>query len=501
MKPSGPQLTDLTNCDREPIHTPGSIQPHGFLLVLDPADGWRVVGASTNARDHFWREATSLIGTEVSALLGTEVVDRLEVARAQPDFPKRALLVGAHAVESAPGRPFTLVAHASGSLVILEGERAAVIPPEIEQNLQAFLGRLGIAESIDEIQRLAVHEIRRVTGFDRCLLYQFDADWNGTVVAEDRNSQLPAYLNQRFPASDIPRQARDLYLRNRVRLIPTNTYTPVPVLLKNGARAVGTLDLSLSVLRSVSPIHLEYMRNMGTGSSMSVAVMRGGELWGLLSCHSREPRHIPFVVRTECDLIAQMLSLQLAARERTRELTYRMELSGVLSRVLAGMARGKDPFAAAHGEDLLRLGAAAGVALVDGDRVLRHGRTPAEEEVRELAAWFAGQDKPMAYWDSLVAVRPDQSRPEAAGLLAIMLRAEPPAAILWFRPELIEVVEWGGEPRKAIEKAGEGHALHPRKSFEVWRETVRDRAKPWEPEVISTARELREAVRAIILQE
>ncbi len=501
MNSPAPQVTDLTNCDREPIHTPGSIQPHGFLLVLDPAAGWKIAGASTNARDHFWREATSLIGAEASAVLGEGLVAKLETARAQPDFSRRPLLVGTHADEGAPGRPFTLVAHASGDLVILEGERAAVTPLEIDQNLQAFLGRLAATESSDEIQRLAVHEIRRVTGFDRCLLYQFDADWNGTVVAEDRNNHLPTYLNQRFPASDIPRQARELYLRNRVRLIPTNTYTPVPVLLKNGARAVGTLDLSLSVLRSVSPIHLEYMRNMGTGSSMSVAVMRGGELWGLLSCHSRDARHIPFALRTECDLLAQILSLQLAARERSRELSYRMELSGVLTRVLAGMARSKDPFAAAAGDDLLRLGAATGVALVNGDQVVCHGRAPAGKDVLGLAAWFAGQDKLIAFWDSLVAARPDQRLPEVAGLLAIRLRAQPLAAILWFRPEIIEVVEWGGEPRKAIERAGEGHTLHPRKSFEVWRETVRDRAKPWEPEVISATRELREAVRAVILQE
>jgi light-regulated signal transduction histidine kinase (bacteriophytochrome) len=496
-------VTDLANCEREPIHTPGSIQPHGFLFVLDP-QGWTITGASTNARELFWREASALIGIPVGDILGPRAVAALERARQQPDFAVRASFVEHLEVEvGGEPRGFTLLAHAAGERVILEGEAAAATSPlHAEQAMQLFLARLAAVESVEELHRLAVTEIRRITGFDRCLLYQFDADWNGNVIAEDRNAVLPAYLHQRFPASDIPRQARELYRRNRLRLIPTNTYKPVPIVLRAGARATGELDLSLSVLRSVSPIHLEYMRNMGTGSSMSISVMRGTELWGLISCHSRDAKAVPFATRAACDLLGQFLSLQLAAREHARELAARLELTSVLTRVVGDLAQDGDFAAALQGEDLLRLAGASGAVLLRGGDLLPYGRIPPEKTVRALAARVAEADKPLVFWASLAAEFPALGLDPAvaSGLLALNAGGNPRLTILWFRPEIIEVVEWGGEPRKAIEAAGEGHALHPRKSFEIWRETVRNRARPWEAATIAMARDFRDALLKVVIR-
>jgi len=495
-------VTDLANCEREPIHTPGSIQPHGFLFVLDPK-GWTIAGASTNARELFWREASALIGVAVGDLLGPRAVAALERAQQQPDFATRAGFVENIEVDvGGEQRSFTLVAHAAGGRVILEGEAAATSPLHAEQAMQLFLARMAAVESVEELHRLAVTEIRRITGFDRCLLYQFDADWNGNVLAEDRNTVLPAYLHQRFPASDIPRQARELYRRNRLRLIPTNTYRPVPIVLRAGARASADLDLSLSVLRSVSPIHLEYMRNMGTGSSMSISVMRGAELWGLLSCHSREAKVVPFATRAACDLLGQFLSLQLAAREHARELASRLELTSVLTRVVGDLAQDGDFAAALNGEDLLRLAGASGAVLLRGGNMRAYGRIPPEKTVRDLAARAAEADKPLVFWDSLAGEFPAMGLDPAvaSGLPALNAGGDPNLAILWFRPEIIEVVEWGGEPRKAIEAAGEGHALHPRKSFEIWRETVRNRARTWEPATIAMARDFREALLKVVIR-
>lgn len=496
-------LTDLSNCDREPIHTPGSIQPHGFLFVLDPQD-WKIAGVGTNARDFFWREATALIGSPIGDVLGESVVAALARAKAQPDFTTRALFLEEVEVDVGGERSrFALVAHASGGVVLLEGERAyAQGAFHAEQEMQVFLARLGAVESTDEMHRLAVTEVRRITGFDRCLLYQFDADWNGTVVAEDRNGVLPTYLNQRWPASDIPKQARELYRRNRLRLIPSNNYKPVPIAMRTGGRAGGELDLSLSVLRSVSPIHLEYMRNMGTGSSMSIGVMRGDQLWGLISCHSRESRFVPFVTRAACDLLGQFLSLQLAAREQAREQAYRMELTGVLTRVVADLAQEGDFGVGLQGEDLLRLAAASGAAIIHGHNILLFGRTPTEAQVRELVKKVRSDDKTISFWDNTAAPFGGLGLDPAvaSGLLAVVMEGKPPVTILWFRPEIIEVVEWGGEPRKAIEAHGEGRALHPRKSFEIWRETVRGRSSPWEPAVVAIARDFREALLKLVLR-
>ncbi len=493
-------LTDLSNCDREPIHAPGSIQPHGFLFVLDPTD-WMIVGASTNAREFFWREAAALIGSPIETVLGDPVRGGLDRARVQPDFSKRAGFVTEVAVEvGGDSQPFTLVAHAVGERVILEGERSSDATP-FEQDMQTFLARLGAIESVAEMYQLAVTEVRRITGFDRCLLYRFDADWNGTVIAEDRNGVLPTYLNQRFPASDIPRQARDLYQRNRLRQIPNSTYRPVPIALRSGTGSAAELDLSLSVLRSVSPIHLEYMRNMGTGSSMSVAVMRGAELWGLISCHSREPRFIPFVTRAACDVLGRFLSLQLAAREQARELSYRLELTAVLARVVGDLAQDGDFAATVQPDDLLRLANASGAAIVHGETLVTHGRTPAEAQLRKLVTQIREMGQAVVFWDKagaqFNALGLDPA--VASGVLALTVE-EPAVSVLWFRPEIIEVVEWGGEPRKAIEAHGAGHVLHPRKSFEVWRETVRGRSAPWESTVIATAKDLREALVKVILR-
>jgi light-regulated signal transduction histidine kinase (bacteriophytochrome) len=502
MSAPGSTVTDLSNCDREPIHTPGSIQPHGFLIVLEPA-GWTITGASTNAREFFWREATALIGGSVESVLGDGIVAALERARAQADFAARAIAVDTAEIEvGGEKQRFALVAHASGPHVILEGERAAVAGPlQVEQDMQTFLARLGAVESADELNRLVVTEVRRITGFDRCLLYQFDADWNGTVIAEDRNESLPAYLHQRWPASDIPRQARELYRRNRLRLIPTHTYRPVPIVLRAGGRA-SELDLSLSVLRSVSPIHLEYMRNMGTGSAMSISVMRGTELWGLISCHSRESRFVPFATRAACDLLGQFLALQLAVREQARELAYRLELTGVLTRLAGDFAQGGGFDAPISAEELLRLGAATGAAIVCGPRVALHGRTPPEAQVRDLAGCVAQTEKPLVFWDKLAMQFPQLAADPAvaSGVLAIALEGKPAVTILWFRPEIIEVIEWAGEPRKAIEADGAGRVLHPRKSFESWRETVRGRSRPWEPAVVAAAKDFREALGRVVVR-
>lgn len=504
MNASAPSVTDLSNCDREPIHAPGSIQPHGFLFVVEP-ETWIVLGASANVRDFFWREASAVIGSKLGEVLDESVVPALAQIWPHPEIAKRALpLIEVRLENGDMVEDFTLVVHRSGDNLIVEGERSAgQAPLEMEQKLQAFLAHLNPTESLEELHRLAVTEVRRLTGFDRCLLYQFDADWNGAVIAEDRNAVLPSYLNQRFPASDIPQQARDLYRRNRVRLIPANNYRPSPVVTRSGGPSPAALDLSLSVLRSVSPIHLEYMRNMGTGSSMSVAILRGDALWGLISCHSLQPRWVPFATRAICDVLAQFLASQLATRENERALARRLELTGVVTRLLGAVAGAADLLKGARPEDLLQLADAAGVALVQGDRLVLHGQTPSATQVTALAHWVAEKDRPVSVWNELAAdyAPAREFVPLASGLLAVSLETTPPSAVLWFRPEFIRVIEWGGEPRKAIEAHGEGRVLHPRKSFETWRETVHGHGRPWEAAVLSSASEFRQAVNDLLRRQ
>jgi len=340
-----------------------------------------------------------------------------------------------------------------------------------------------------------------MTGFDRVLIYRFDEQWNGTVIAEDRNEVLPSYLDLRFPASDIPAQARDLYRRNRQRIIPDANYTPVPIQSRDPA----PLDLSDSVLRSVSPIHLEYMRNMGTLASMSISILRDGELWGLISCHNKEPKRVSLQVRNACDFLTQIFALQLEARENTGLAENRLRLGTVQTRLLAHMAA-EDHFIAGlvhHPEDLMLLAGAEGAAVLTQDRCWCLGRAPDEGQVKALFAWLSEHHQEDVFaTDRLPQVYPPARAfaDRASGLVSISISKAHASYVLWFRPEVVQTVRWGGNPQKAVEEEAGGNRLHPRRSFEIWKETVREHSLPWDRSEIEAVKELRNAIVGIVLR-
>jgi two-component system, chemotaxis family, sensor kinase Cph1 len=496
---------DLTVCDRESIHIPGSIQPHGFLLALDEST-WKVRYASENVATFLSLELGAVLGRPVDDIIGANAAQLLRQAAGDPLFSQRAVFVERLRRRPQDESPLVLVAHRHAGHVIVEGEphRADGVLRDTRYQLEAFLTQMEGAGEVQELLQLAAQETRRITGFDRVMVYRFDPDWNGLVIAEDRNEELPSYLDLRFPASDIPKQARELYRVNRLRLIARASYTPVKIV---GPRAdAPALDLTLATLRSVSPVHLEYMRNMGTGSSMSISLLRGGQLWGLISCHSREPRVVSFEVRSTCDLLGQVLSLQLAAREQANALKYRMDLQSLLSTLMGAMAR-KDHFAAgliAESRTLLQLTGAAGVAVVANGEMELQGRTPTKPQVQALSNWLAGlEHEDVFQTDSLPTVFPDAKDYawSASGLLAISISRVHQSYVLWFRPEVIGTVTWGGDPNKPVESIDPGtQRIHPRRSFETWIETVRGRALPWQSPEVEAARELRAAIIDIVLQ-
>ena len=371
--------------------------------------------------------------------------------------------------------------------------------------MRGFLERLQTIASTEELAELAAKEVRRLTGLDRALVYRFDEDWNGTVVAEDRNETLPSYLDLRFPASDIPAQARELYRLNRLRLIADANYEPVPILPALDPRTHAPVDLGFSVLRSVSPVHLEYMRNMGTHASMSISLLRDGKLWGLISCHNAVAKRVPYHVRTACDFIGQILSLQLAAKEHAATAERRIAHRVYQTRLLAHMAA-EDHFfdgLVKHGNDLVAVAGAAGAAVVFAGNTALVGETPAREEVEGIIAWLAARGREDVFvTDSLASVMPDAEKlkDHASGLVAASISQLHDSYVLWFRPELVRTVSWGGDPRKRAELEPDGLRLHPRKSFEVWKETVRLKSAPWHPTEIDAASDLRNTIIDIVLR-
>ncbi|MCJ2126175.1 ATP-binding protein [Methylobacterium sp. J-077] len=496
---------DLTSCDREPIHVVGSVQPHGFLLALE-ARTLMIVQASANA------PAPAVVGAT------------LDVA-----FPHLAAIVRRHLDEAGPlagasylctvtltadaaRLTYEVAAHRVDDLVVLELEE---IDPStmgvgldvLTPRLRTFVERLQTARTVEDLCQLVAEDIRQVTGLDRALVYRFNRDWHGTVLAEDGNGVLPSYLDLRFPASDIPAQARELYRRNRLRIIPDAGYVPIPIWPAT-TPAGKALDLSQSVLRSVSPVHVEYMRNMGTMASMSVSILVDGALWGLISCHNAEPKRVPLHARNACDVVAQIFALQLSARERGAQAEQRLALGAIQARLLGFMAE-EDSFVDGllkHPDDVLALVNAAGAAVVTADRCRLLGATPGEAEVRALYAWLSARCETD---EVFVSEALSETIPEAAtltdrasGLLAISVSKKYASYILWFRPEVVRTVKWGGNPVKPAlpDPKGGPDRLHPRKSFEIWKETVQGRSLPWSAAEVEAAKDLRSSVLGIVLR-
>ena len=311
-----------------------------------------------------------------------------------------------------------------------------------------------------------------------------------------------------YPASDIPRQARELYLKNWLRIIPDAGYTPARVIPTLRPDTGGPLDLSHSVLRSVSPIHLEYLAHMGVRASMSVSLIVRDQLWGLISCANHaEPRFISYELRAACEVLGRLTSLQIAALEDQQATLFRVARQSTQEVLVRAMreAETKDDVLTAllsRPAELNALVGAEGAALVSERKTMTAGRCPAPEQILALSAWLAerGDDSLLAT-ASLPALYPAgvQAKDVASGLLCFTLPGQPLRRLLWFRPELIQTVSWGGDPRKAVE-ADPGLRLHPRRSFALWREEVRLRSHPWTPSDLEAASELRRNIVEVDLE-
>lgn len=503
------QQVDLTNCEREPIRVPGSIQPHGVLLTLAEPDG-PILQAGENVAAVLGFPVTEVLGRTLADLFGSAVANSLckDLQTIVPGQRPRFLRT-LHPARDAGPSVFHVVAHRNDTVLIVELEAAnedeetASPHPLIDE----FSLRAEEATTLAELSRITAAEVRRLTGYDRVLIYAFDEAWHGTVVGEDGNGRLPSLLDHRFPASDIPAQARELYRVNRLRLIPDSSYVPVPITPAANPLTGEPLDLTFSTLRSVSPIHVEYMRNMETASSMSVSILSGGRLWGLISCHHREPKTVPFGVRTTCDLFARTFSLRLPALELSRDQERHNEVRRIYRKLLDVLPNYADlaQLLERHGDDVLTFADAGGAAFVLNEECRLLGRTPPEAFVRELAAHLFGTHRQEVFsTDYAAGIYPpaEQHRDTASGVLAVAVSKLHPGGILWFRPEVVQTVKWGGDPRKSVVTDETGALkIQPRRSFETWKETVRGRSIPWRTSEIEGAHDLRNAIIGIVLRK
>ncbi len=495
---------DLSNCDREPIHIPGAIQPHGVLLVVGEPD-LRILQASDNTGALLGAEPEALLGSPLDSLLSeaeTERVRQLLTGNLQG-----ASLLRIATRAGGGSRQWDGIFHRSAAGLVVELEPATADEPHSVSAFAAVrqsLARLQKARTLRALCGAMAEEIRGVTGLDRVTVYRFDAEWNGEVIAEARAPEMTPFLGLHFPASDIPQQARELYRRNWLRLIADVDYTPAAILPALSPVTGEPLDLGGSVLRSVSPIHLEYLRNMGVGASMSVSLLRNGELWGLIACHHAKPLHVPYEVRIACEFLGQTFSVQLGAVAEDEDRLRTLEIAATGATLLDRMA-GADDWIGVLSRDtnpLLELVDAAGVAVRWGGEWVRAGQAPEPATLTELASWLGSQPGDVFQTDRLAELFPAMSEHAviSSGVLAAALRPRVGDYLLWFRPEVVQTVHWAGNPEKAVQEESDGGRLHPRASFQAWRETVRGRSLPWQPAEIRAATELRSRILDIVVR-
>lgn len=480
------QDLDLTACDLEPIHLPGSIQPHGVLLVVD-RDSLAVTHAAGDVPGRLG------VGDWHDAALGHVVGDALagRIARLTESAGAGGF---AGQMDGAEGRRFDVSVKADADRVLVEIEPAAIDPPSATVLLAALEAAALAFERTPNLKALcerAAVEFRRLTGFDRVMIYRFLDDEAGSVLAEDRDPALPTFLNHHFPGSDIPRQARALYVRNLVRSIPDIHYQPAPLV---PAWAGPPLDMSDCVLRSVSPIHMQYMKNMGVAASASVSIVKDGMLWGLIACHHATPRLLTHDVRAACRALAAGLARQIKAKEEAESYRERLRLRSFeddITALLLG-AQSLDEALREVLPELLAMLDADGAAILRGGVLLHAGTCPRETDMRVLAEWLLSQGSSEPFCTDRLGERHPPSaayRETTSGLLAVIASADEPFVLMWFRAEQVEVVNWAGNPHKPSDAPAA--VLTPRASFDAWAEQVRGRSRPWSTPTVEAVAHLR----------
>ncbi|KQR77055.1 ATPase [Burkholderia sp. Leaf177] len=492
-------------CASEPIHTPGGIQPHGVLLcVNDDGDVLQVSGTvepilGISPVDALRKPYAAVIGETAAGMVQTVIRDR-SIERA-PLYAGAIEKIGERVLL---GGPFAVVVHRfhGKTIIELEPARGTVdVFASMYPLVRNFVNDLQQQRSVVQLSQLAANEIQRITGFGRTLVYRFDEQGHGHVLAEALEGDYRSYLGQRFPASDIPSQARDLYRLNRIRLIADANYKAARLVPADHPDDGKPADLTYASLRSVSPVHLQYMKNMGTLASMSMSIVVNDQLWGLISCHHATPRLPHFEVRTACEHIAQILSLQVEARETQAESTYRLELRLTLTRLLASMAD-RDSFVDALVEDaadLLSFTASSGAAIVFEGQTHLVGLTPSATEVDSLVSWLDARTADVYSTDYLTQdCDAFEATADYAGFLAVSVSKVFRNYVIWFRKEVVRTVDWAGDPRSKLSDLPS--ARSPRESFETWTETVRKRTLPWRRAEIEIATEFRTALLGIVLR-
>ena len=501
----------LTNCASELVQTPGCIQAHGALLVLRLAD-LTILQASENTAQYLGKSPADLLGQNVANVVGASGALRLR-EMLQRESLDSSTLYAFTAPPQAGIAALDLCVHITDGVVVAEfeptGRTEEPKDKDIFSLVKAAIGRLQTTGSLRDFCQNVASEVRSMTGLDRVMVYRFHTDQHGEVIAENKRDDLPAWLGLHYPESDIPQPTRDIFKHIWIRPLPHAAgplVEMVPLANPDTGRA---LNMTHCALRGASVMYTEYLANMGVAASLTMPILVDGELWGLIACHHYTPTHFSYQVRSTCELLAQVASLQLKSAEQNEQLSYRLQLDAVHQQLVRKAASEGDLMALSDSQpSLLDAMDAEGAALFHLDRWWCAGQTPNEAQLNALAVWldqrpeFDSGTRPVFVTDVLASLYPAGAdiAGVASGVLAVRVSRLRKDLIIWFRPETIQTVRWAGNPHdKPLVPGPHGQRLSPRGSFELFVESVKQHSLPWSPTEVESALRLQLLIMEIVV--
>lgn len=488
---------DSEFCGNLPIHNINLIQDYGYLLVVD-RKSLEIIQFSENLSQLFDIKPQDLVNKPFKTLLEQEQIDVM-LQKLNKDFKTKVPFTLHINIKGKPVKMLALVHSNTESIIIeletLNEKENSFI--DVYQDIKYLMAAIEVTTNVKDACQITIEEIRKLADFDSVLLYQFDEEWNGTVIAETNSKQQSVYLGLKFPASDVPKKARDLYLKNIFRLIPNRNYKPIKLFPVINPQTNTFLDLSDCNLRAVLGVHLEYMNNMGIMASMSIRITKNDQLWGLISCHHKEPKYLNYEKCSVFELISSVISNKISSLINLEEYEYNLRLQNLKIKLTQDLYQEQDffdVFFADQEDNILEIFNASGAVLLIGNQMKEVGKVPSRDDLDNLVLWLQAKKIDQVFSShNFMDVYEDATNYVniASGILVIPIDNENGDFLILFRPEVVQTINWGGNPNEAINFEEDGKKYHPRNSFKVWNQTLKNNSLPWHPAEIATAENLK----------
>lgn len=498
---SKPHLSDeivrdaLAECAAEPVHIPGTVQPFGCLVGMD-AETREIHYASENCGEIIGYAASALFGKTLRETLGSDVEHALNNAAAFPLFETTSIPLGMVTINAVE-----IEAHAfrTGAFVVLELEPHT--PTELGDHhaLNALSLLIDVIEGCDTQKDLfdsTVDCLRQFSGYDRVMVYRFDREFNGEIIAEDKRFSMEPLLGLRFPSFDIPAQAREIMSKVPLRFIQDIAQTPVPI--RTRTKDTGPLDITMAYTRGVSPVHMQYLQNMGVQATMTLSLVVDGKLWGMISFHHQRPRVPPAMLRR---IFVQVLSVFTTKLEalRQREVLDRIDeveqmKDDIFDEIDANHQM--QQFFHSIGQMVSKVMRADGASVLIGSQRFGYGEMPGQSITDELLKRAQAAQNRVVAIESIEDTLPDLVGDANETRGALVYATDADRAICFFRRGISTKISWAGDPEKTIEVA-EGRArLSPRGSFKAYLEDASSSCEQWTEQDILFARQIWNIVNA-----